>query len=357
MSARLIRADARHLPLAAGSVDLFVTSPPYFAQRSYEDGGAHYAEQIGAEESPTEYVDSLLEATVEMVRVLKPTGSIWVNLADKFCSPGGHTDNTATSRLQGRRNIRKQGRPDRSTSGHGVPLKSLHGLPWRYALRCVDELGLTLRRDQIWSKPNPVPESCTDRTRTDHEYWFHFTVRPRYYANLTDLRDAGSTYARRAPTRITPPGQRTKMFGDTVNAQGRLPGSVWSVPSQPLRIPLPIQHAQCCAGEPRPGCEDGTDHFAAFPMEWPRRIISGWCPPGGVVADPFGGTGTTALVADVLGRNGLSFDRSAAYCRIAEWRVHDPAERAAAMRVERPPRTPAGIGSLLDLLDGDQGRP
>jgi DNA modification methylase len=183
----ILRGNALALPLAEQSVDLVVTSPPYFAQRSYTDDGVHYEGQVGGEQSARAYVDALLAATREMVRVLKPTGSIWVNLGDKYCSPGGHTDNTASSRLQGRRNLRLQGRPDRTTSGQGVPRKSLFGIPWRYALRCIDDLGLTLRRDQVWHKPNAVPESCTDRTRTDHEYWFHFTVRPNYYADIDEL--------------------------------------------------------------------------------------------------------------------------------------------------------------------------
>jgi hypothetical protein len=122
---------------------------------------------------------------------------------------------------------------------------------------------------------------------------------------------------------------------DTCNPKGRLPGSVWEVSTTPLKVPEGL----------------GTDHYAAFPIEWPRRIIAAWCPPDGVVLDPFGGTGTTALAADVLGRHGISVDASADYCRIAAWRTTDPGERSRAMRVTKPEPEMEGQLSLLDNLE------
>jgi DNA modification methylase len=331
----ILQGDARNLPIADASVDLIVTSPPYFGQRSYQDGGEHYDGQIGDESSPYDFLDALLEVTAEMVRVLKPSGSIWVNLGDKYCSPGGHTDSGVSSRLEGRRNLRVQGRPDRSTTGHGVKPKSLFGLPWRYAIRCVDDLGLILRRDQIWKKTNPTPESATDRTHTHHEYLFHFTVRPRYYGDLTELRTAPSGYTRPQAARVTPAGQRPRMISDSVNPEGRAPGSVWEIATTPLEVPAEL----------------GVDHYAAFPLELPRRVVTGWCPPGGLVLDPFGGTGTTALAARALGRNAISVDLSRDYCRLAQWRTTDPGELARAMQVEKPPPAPEDMDSLLDLLE------
>lgn len=114
-SVQILRGNALALALADESVDLIVTSPPYFGLRSYQDGGEHYAGQIGDEPTPAEFVDALIAATAEMVRVLKPSGSIWVNLGDKYAST-----------------------------------KSLIGIPWRYALRCIDDLGLILRAEVIW---------------------------------------------------------------------------------------------------------------------------------------------------------------------------------------------------------------
>jgi DNA modification methylase len=121
-------------------------------------------------------------------------------------------------------------------------------------------------------------------------------------------------------------------MSDSVNPAGRLPGSVWSISSEPLVIPDEL----------------GIDHYAAFPMEWPRRLVTGWCPPGGVVLDPFGGTGTVKLVADALGRRGLSLDMSGDYCRLAKWRTTDPVQIAKAMQVPKPVPDPPGLQSLFD---------
>jgi DNA modification methylase len=193
--------------------------------------------------------------------------------------------------------------------------KSLIGVPWRYALRCIDDLGLVLRAEIVWSKANGMPESATDRVRRSHETWFHLTREPHYYAAVDEIREPPSGYARPNGTGREPRGgQKARKMLDTVNPLGRVPGSVWEIATQPLNAPTSL----------------GVDHFAAFPMEWPRRLIKGWCPPDGVVLDPFGGTGTTALVATMLGRRGVSVDLSADYGRLAAWRCADPKERARA---------------------------
>ncbi|MGW5053983.1 DNA-methyltransferase [Actinokineospora sp. NPDC004072] len=369
----IVRADARAIPLAAGCVDLVVTSPPYFGLRAYEDGGRPYAGQIGAESTIREYLDALVEVTRECVRALKPSGSIWVNLGDRYAA--SRSDSTATSDRRG-------------ASAYGRA-KSLLGIPWRYALRCVDEVGLVLRAEVVWSKPNGLPESVTDRVRRSHETWFHFTVSPRYYSAVDEIREphapasiARSRRAYRAGDRFSVGAPHTLNPSQFAHSLGKLPGSVWEIPTQPLRVPAEL----------------GVDHFAAFPMEWPRRLILGWSPrevctacghgrrptvaaqrcldgravtPGGwkrggvhgqtsdvgnrrhrtvrrvsghacacpdttaptapgVVLDPFGGTGTTALVAALHGRTGISIDASTDYCRLAQWRAKDPRQRAKA---------------------------
>lgn len=323
MSYEIIKGNALDLPLADASVDLVVTSPPYFGLRSYQDGGKRYGGQIGAEATPAEFVGALLAATEEAVRVLKPSGSLWVNLGDRYStgnsgqsgmsalgkkySGGGHSDSAA-----------KQS----SRAIPGMRPKSLVGVPWRYALQCVDDLGLILRAEVIWTKPNGMPESVTDRVRRQHETWFHFTKNPCYFANLDAVREphADVSLARAGRARDTAydaPGSTPNKRSETVpNPLGRLPGSVRSVSTQPLRPPAEL----------------GIKHFAAFPVEWPRWIIAGWCPEGGTVLDPFGGTGTTALVADVMGCHGITVDLSSDYCRLAEWRINDPKERAKVLK-------------------------
>lgn len=248
------------------------------------------------------------------------------------------------------------------------------------------------------SKPNGLPESVTDRTRRSHEQWFHFVQQPRYFSAVDEIRDPASGYSRpNGNGRQARGGQKPRLMADTCNPLGRLPGSVWEIATQPLTVPPHL----------------GVDHFAAFPLEWPRRIIRGWSPSGictacgqgrrpvvtkatlgrdnsydrshratadstrwvalkaanpdritgyacacpdataptrpSIVVDPFGGTGTTALVADVLGRTGISIDASADYCRIARWRTTDPGERARALGVPKPPVELPGQQALFEL--------
>ncbi len=125
-----------------------------------------------------------------------------------------------------------------------VPAKSLMGIPWRYAIRCIDDLGLILRAEVIWSKPNGLPESVTDRVRRSHEQWFHFTKEPRYFSAVDEIRErydapnARRTLGKKDPGRGDH-GNPTKRMdaAQTMNPLGKLPGSVWTIPTQPLRVP------------------------------------------------------------------------------------------------------------------------
>jgi DNA modification methylase len=273
----LWHANALDLPLPDASVDLIVTSPPYFGLRSYQDAGEHYPDQIGSEATPAEFVDALIAATREMVRVLKPSGSIWINLGDKYATAGTRQGHTGAREFL-------------SASKHyggtvpGIREKSLIGIPWRYALRCIDELGLILRAEVIWEKGNGLPESVRDRVRRSHEQWFHFVLNPRYYSAVDTIREwtTDSDSSRKSSAAkaagngwVDSRHPATESSGWTVepcsltapdigeNARlGKLPGSVWLVNTQPLRVPAHL----------------GVDHFAAFPMEFPRRIIRGWSP-------------------------------------------------------------------------------
>lgn len=339
MTAVIVRADAAALPLADATVDLVVTSPPYWSLRAYTDGGGIYVGQLGAEATPAEYIANLLRCTREWVRVLKPTGSLWVNLGDKYNAYNG-------GRGQGtiQRNEVRQSPP----RGHGLDVKgtrpkSLLGLPWRYALGCIDQLGLILRAEVIWSKPNGLPESVTDRVRRSHEQWFHLTKEPRYYSAIDAIREehAPAGLARRAlPYKVSDAqraGRNPVLNGEgfrPANPAGKVPGTVWNIPTQPLKVPAEL----------------GVSHHAAFPMEWPRRIILGWSRPSAVVVDPFGGTGTTALVASALGRVGISADLSADYCRIARWRTADPGQRAKAVGAPPARRRPSRADRRQQVL-------
>lgn len=315
----VLRGDARSLPLADDSVDLIVTSPPYFALRSYTDGGEHYEGQIGSEATPAEFIAALVACTREWMRVLKPSGSLWVNLGDKYSgSPSGprklnedgwDRDRSYTVTRQPRR-------------GMTVQPKSLLGLPWRYALACIDELGLILRAEVIWSKPNGLPESVRDRVRRSHEQWFHFTMQPRYFSAVDEIREPHAEPNGRAAYGRTRPavsgGNRGTHVGLHAHADhrdmgqnplGKLPGSVWEVSSEPLTVPEYL----------------GIDHFAAFPTEWPRRIIQGWSPAGicvecGEGRRPVKGVDWSKVPHRIVEKRALSTSETAAWCaRFADW--------------------------------------
>jgi DNA modification methylase len=395
MTAFVIQGDAMHLPLPDECVDLVVTSPPYFGLRSYTDDGRPVPGQVGGEATPGEFIDVLIAATTEMVRVLKPSGSIFINLGDKYSgSAPGRRDKESMQRLDQQRGHLGASALDRAgpvpihrPSDGGIRAKSLMLLPERYRIAAVDRLGLIARAVIIWDKPNGLPESVRDRVRRSHEDWVHLTKQPRYFSAVDEIRE---------PHIYALPQRRNGIGGwpcDTAgrpaadgsqhldgNPLGKLPGSVWRIPTAPLRLSVGL----------------GVDHFAAFPPEWPKRIIQGWSPAGvcvecgegrrpvmertamvvrpsarrlvalangnasrtstsgtmtrpptasisgyacdcpdpsapttpSVVLDPFGGTGTTAMVAHALGRVGISVDLSHDYCRVAQWRTHDRAQTA-----------------------------
>ena len=330
--AALVRSDATAIPLGDSTVDLIVTSPPYFALRSYQDGGEHYGGQIGSEATPTAFLEALWAVTAECWRVLKPSGSLFVNLGDKYAGSSGGGGYSAKSTLSGYTSETTKGRTMQDvkrpqTSSDGIRAKSLMGLPWRYAIGCIDGQadpdgrGWVLRSEVVWSKPNGLPESVTDRVRRSHEQWFHLTKEGRYFSNVDDVREPQESLGQRhegasgyANANGVPGGEGVARSFQTrsLNPLGKLPGSVWTIPTQPLIVPDWLD----------------VDHFAAFPTEWPRRIILGWSPPDGVVLDPFGGTGTTAMVARALGRYGVSCDLSADYQRLATWRIWQSGQAA-----------------------------
>ncbi len=366
----VIRHDARALPLEDGTVDLIITSPPYFALRSYRDGcevcggvgnrpashakkecadcghtvnrkkcdrcggrmewradslqpcdacsgtgSGHFDGQIGSEETPDQFLAALDECMVEWGRVLKPSGSVWVNLGDKYAGTGGANSNTGLGLVDGaEESFDNRGSARNNTrQTNQYRAKSLLGLPWRFAIRQIDA-GWILRAEVVWSKPNGLPESVTDRVRRSHEQWFHFVKEPRYFSGVDEIRephlDTSWIGRARGNSRGNSDRNDAGLRATSADPLGRLPGSVWTIPSEPLLIPDETRDLL-----------DLPDHFAAFPQEFPRRIIQGWSPVGGIVLDPFGGTGTVAGVARTLGRFGISNDLSESYNRLAVWRI------------------------------------
>lgn len=281
MTAVAIRqGNAFNTSIDSHVVDLIVTSPPYFAFREYTDGGDALA-AIGNEEHPWEYLAGLVSWGEEARRVLKHEGNMFVVLGDKYAGSGGH-NNAGFGADKKRGPGRYSQSAEVSWTVPPIANKSQLGLPTRYA-NLMTENGWVLRQTIIWSKPNSIPNNPKDRTELTHEYVFHFATQQKHYAdpNLRQMKDISRS-------------------------------SVWEISSsEGLRYPKEIFELL------------RTDkHYAAFPAELVRRIITGWCPSDGLVLDPFGGSGTTALVAKILGRRATSIDLSFGYTRLARWRIY-----------------------------------
>jgi DNA modification methylase len=269
--------------LPEASVDCIVTSPPYFRLRDYGVEG-----QLGLEGHVDQWVEELRAVARALHRVLKPTGTFWLNLGDTYSTH--HRE--------------------------GAPPKSLLGGPERLLLALVED-GWTVRNKIIWAKTNPMPSSVTDRLSTTHEYIYLLTKSPRYDFNLDAIRE---------PHRSRPPKRRPesrpgkyaagtpalgpnsdgddglralKARGMVGHRLGKNPGDVWQSATAHY-----------------------TDaHFATYPESLVRRIIRAGCPPGGIVLDPFMGAGTTAVVAEAEGRQWIGIELNPDFVTQAEARL------------------------------------
>lgn len=308
------------------SVNCCVTSPPYYGLRDYGFPG-----QIGLEPTPEEYIAALVEVFREVRRVLADDGTLWVNIGDSYAHNGaafGSEKSTLIGRKQGdemgmaRRFVKK---------GEGLKPKDLIGIPWMLAFALRAD-GWYLREDIIWSKPNPMPESVTDRCTRSHEYIFHLTKSRKYYHNAAAIRTIAKNpeddqrrlnQRAKAGDKSNPDELRNglrprkdkqrghyrkhvgfnerwdKMTGQEQRAMGANRRSVWSISTKPFK----------------------GAHFATFPKELPRLCIAAGCPENATVLDPFMGAGTTGLVARELNRNFIGFEPNPEYLAIAKDRM------------------------------------
>lgn len=273
------------------SVHTCVTSPPYWGLRDYGQPG-----QIGLEKTPEEYVTRLVEVFREVRRVLRNDGTLWLNLGDSYAKTtsnnGGYSDK---STLGGFTNPKTKGRQlnDNGTRvklEHGLKTKDLVGIPWRVAFALQAD-GWYLRSDIIWHKPNAMPESVRDRPTKAHEYIFLLSKSPRYYYDADAIR--------------VPHIHQNKdnSGGVGFNHKGRNKRTVWNVSTRPFK----------------------GAHFAVFPPDLIRPCILAGAPEGGVVLDPFFGSGTTGLVAQENGRDWIGIELNPEYVEIARARVGEPA--------------------------------
>lgn len=276
-------------------VDCVITSPPYYGLRDYGVNG-----QIGIEKTPEEYVSKMVDVFREVKRILKKEGTLWLNLGDSYWNNFGGgsktmtTGNAAAVKIRGRNNKPKH---------YLLKIKDLIGIPWRVAFALQAD-GWYLRQDIIWSKPNAMPESVTDRCTKSHEYIFLLTKSPKYYFDNEAIKEP---YAenhhlpgnKRVYNANRPDGMTLRTDRDNENPNGRNKRSVWTITTKPFK----------------------EAHFATFPEKLIEPMVKAGCPAGGICLDPFMGSGTTAVVARKLGRNYIGIELNQKYVEISERRL------------------------------------
>lgn len=340
------------------SVNCVVTSPPYWGLRDYGVGG-----QLGSEKTSDEFVENLVKVFREVKRVLKKDGTLWLNLGDSYAGSGCGLDADGTwnpgngdykqgthrnNQNQMKRKVNESSfskkRIEAGAIGNawvkpppGLKQKDLVGIPWRVALALQAD-GWYLRQDIIWSKPNPMPESVIDRCTKSHEYIFLLSKSKSYYYDSKSIREplASSSVSRlsqdvknqegsdrvpgksngkmKAVVRKDKPNgwsnsdnyheadPRYRKREDNNNSyefSDRNKRSVWTIATKPYK----------------------EAHFATYPEELIEPCVLAGCPGGGLVLDPFLGSGTTASVAKRLGRNWIGIELNPDYVKIAKKRI------------------------------------
>ena len=312
MSAQVLIGDclATLRTLPDGVAQCCVTSPPYYGLRDYGMAG-----QIGLEETPDAYIARLVEVFRKVRRVLRDDGVLWLNLGDSYAG-SSMTGGNAGFNASGGGDGFKQARQMKFKPGLGsAKPKDLLMIPAQVALALRAD-GWFLRSDIIWHKPNPMPESVTDRPTSAHEHVFLLTKSARYFYDAAAIaeaaeyqvpadRDASGAYSL-GSGRIDGGQHRSGGFvtGATRNAR-----NVWTIATQPY----------------------SGAHFATMPPELAERCIKAGSKPGDTILDPFGGAGTTGLVADRLNRNAILCELNPEYARLARERLTDDAPLLAVV--------------------------
>jgi len=309
VSFRLINADVLDglRQLDAGSVRCCVTSPPYWGLRDYGAAG-----QIGLERTPEEYVSRLVAVFAEVRRVLADDGTLWLNLGDSYsmstkgAGGNGKQQSNAGTVMENRR----------WGIGPGPKPKDLVGIPWRVAFALQAD-GWWLRADIIWAKPNPMPESVTDRPTKAHEYLFLLAKSERYFYEATAVAeptDGRTWHDVTGPPRTDVPGQ-TKQDGHGRRHKG-FNGRYFSEPPPKTRNRRSVWTV---ATQPFPEA-----HFAVMPEALVEPCILAGSAPGDTVLDPFAGSGTVGVVALRHGRRFVGVELNPGYVQMARKRIAGP---------------------------------
>ena len=292
------QGDARETlaEMPANSVDCVVTSPPYWGLRDYG-----IEDQIGIEHAPEEYAGSLASVFDEVQRVLKQTGSLWLNLGDTYAGGGGASgvpDDWESKSMDRGKDIYPDDPPAKHTD---YPKKCKLLIPSRVALELIDR-GWICRNDAVWRQTNAMPESVTDRLSTKYEDVYFFTLEPDYYSDFETIKEQGSDGSLKNP-------------GDVIDC---------------------------------PTASFSDAHFATFPRDLIEPFIRATCPEDGVVLDPFAGAGTACLVAKDLGRDFVGIELNPEYVAMAQARV--------GMDVDQPELLDDDHTPLTAFADGGDDR-
>lgn len=288
-------------------LDCVITSPPYWQLRDYG-----YEGQWGLEPTYNEYLEHLWQMMNEIYRCLKPDGTCWINLGDTYSSSGGAQVKQTAQKSSGFDWDNSNVQQSRSKIDYGVVNKCLLLIPHRFAIGCI-ERGWIMRNDCIWAKRNGMPESVTDRFSKKHEYFFFMVKSEKYYFDLDAIKDKSAhagkeiSLGSKSFSRGQSNGMNVAFSGNSLNEtytvpSGKNPGSVcdfWDVPTKP----------------------SSSEHYASYNDFLLKKPVLAGCPVGGIIYDPFMGTGSTAEVALRSDRKFIGSEMSENYVKIAEKRL------------------------------------
>lgn len=296
------------------SIDCVVTSPPYYGLRDYGVDG-----QIGLEDSPEAYIERLVLLFREVRRVLKKDGTCWVNLGDSYW--GGGWRNASFNEHSG--DIQKgskgtycgESMPPMKGFVNGYKPKDLVGIPWMFAFAMRAD-GWYLRQDIIWHKPNPMPESVTDRCTKSHEYIFLFSKSERYYFDYEAIMEEAALQEEPSS------GIGGKKYGENDDPHYRYASG--KVPNAHLKDDVYVRNKRDVWSVAVRSVKEA--HFATYPQELITPCILAGCKEGGAVLDPFMGSGTTGIVARLLNRNFVGCELNPEYQKMATRRIFNEGE-------------------------------
>ncbi len=314
------------------SVDCVVTSPPYWGLRDYSTAG-----QIGLEPTIQEYINVMAEIFSEVKRVSKDDGTLWLNMGDSYAAVGISGLGTTGGHGKFRGGAKADNRIRERSIPQGLKPKDLIGMPWRIAFALQAD-GWYLRSDIIWHKPNPMPESVTDRPTKAHEYIFLMTKSSKYFYDAEAIKEKVTGNSHEWGNGVNP---KAKMAFPEGCARGEVPHNsadhyknmqrekphsihearIKQNPSFSSAVSKPVDNRNKRTVWTIPTQGYSEAHFATYPVNLIYPCIKAGCRPEGIVLDPFIGSGTTAIVAERLNRPWVGIEINQEYCDIAVDRI------------------------------------